>query len=90
MCGVERLHGREPVLPVGVDASEERRGSEDRVEPEHAAVDRDALLPAVDPEQARHAAPPQEADAVGHQLRVAGGLDDEIELAEPVERRLGT
>ena len=55
---------------------------EHRVDAEHAAVERDGLLAAVDAEQAGDATAPQEPEAVGHQLRVAGRLDDEVEAAE--------
>jgi len=79
VCGVERLDRGVPVLPLGVYASEEDAVAEDHVDCERTPVDRDALFPAVDPEQARDAAAPQEADAIGHQLGIAGRLDDEVD-----------
>ena len=46
------------------------------------SVQLDTLFPWIDAEQARDSAAAQQAERVGHQLRVAGRLDDEVEAAE--------
>ena len=90
---VEIGDGGEPVLAGRVDAAEEHAVLEDRVERERPAVERDLLLARVDAEQAGDAAAAQEAESVGHQLGIAGRLDDEVEAAElaaAASRAVGT
>ena len=84
---VERLDRGEPVDAVRVDAAEDDAVLEDRVDAEDAAVELDRLRPRVEPEQAGDAVPAQQPDAVGHHLRVAGRLDDEVEAADLVPER---
>src|SRR5207247_6841051 len=74
-CRVERVDGSDPVAPLRIDAAEDDAVLENGVEREHAALDAHDLLTGIDPEQAGDAAAPQQAERVGHQLRVPRGLD---------------
>src|SRR5581483_6616430 len=84
---VQRVDAREPVLATRVHAAEEHAVLEHGVDPDRAPVEADGLLAPVDAEEAYDAAPAHEAERVGHQLRVARALDDEIEAAEVLARR---
>ena len=73
---------------VSIDRAEDDTVLEDHVDGEHVPVERHGSLAPVDAEQAGDAAAPQHAYGVRHQLRVACGLDDEVEAPELGERRV--
>src|SRR6202035_3869017 len=79
---VERVDTGEPVLAPRVHAAEDDAILEHHVDADRAPVERHRLLPPIDAENARDAAATQETQRAGHQLRVAGALDDEVEAAE--------
>src|SRR5439155_9025110 len=79
---VECVDAGEPVLLARVHASEEHAVLEHRVDADDRAVELHLAAASVDAEQADDTASPEKAERVGHQLRVAGRLDDEVEAAE--------
>src|SRR5439155_13651695 len=79
--------GGEPILSLRVDAAEDDAVPENHVVGENRALDTDGLPARVDSEQAGDTAATQQAERLGHYLRVPRGLHHEVEAAHVVAYR---